>query len=64
MLEGNTAMGGLLVLLAVVWVLFVILASFTLNGILRSALYLYASDGSVPHNFDNKLAENAFSSRD
>ncbi len=59
-LEVIPLLGGLLIVLGVLGIFGVILAGFTLDGILTSALYLYAIDGKVPHNFDNKLATNAF----
>jgi hypothetical protein len=60
-LEVIPLLGGLLIALGILGIFGVILAGFTLDGILTSALYLYATDGKVPHNFDNQLATNAFS---
>ncbi len=59
-LELIPLLGGALISLGILWILGVVLAGFTLDGILTSALYLYATDGKVPHNFDNKLATKAF----
>lgn len=62
-LETSAALGALLILLGLLWFLGAILAGFTLDAILTSALYLYARDGQIPQNFDNRLAENAFTPR-
>ena len=46
--------------IGVVWILLVSLASSALSAILKAALYLYAADGKIPHNFDERLARSAF----
>ncbi len=56
----SAVLGGAFIALAVIWVFGVILAAATLDAILKAALYLYASDGKVPHNFDNEIARSAF----
>ena len=56
----SSAIGGLLVVLGAIWLLTAILAGSTLDSILKAALYLYASEGKVPHNFDDRIAKAAF----
>lgn len=63
MLDPLAPLGVLLIVLSILWFFAAILAGATLDGILTSALYLYARDGEVPKNFDNKLAQNAFTRR-
>ena len=54
------AVGALLIVAGVAWFILVVLAGATLDAILKAALYLYASDGHVPQNFDNDAARVAF----
>ena len=61
--ESNSAFGGLLIVAGAIWLFIAILAGATLDAILKAALYLYASEGKVPHNFDDRYARAAFASR-
>ncbi len=56
----SAVLGGAFIALGAVWAFGVILAAATMDAILKAALYLYASDGKIPHNFDNTIAETAF----
>ena len=47
---------------ALIWVVGSILVFATLDSILRAALYVYATEGRVPENFDNDLITGAFKS--
>ena len=62
-LGASSTIGGVLIVLGVIWLLTAILAGATLDAILKAALYLYASEGKVPHNFDDRYARAAFASR-
>lgn len=56
----SALVGGAFIALGAVWVFGVILAAATMDAILKAALYLYASDGKIPHNFSNEIAQRAF----
>jgi hypothetical protein len=56
----SPVLGGSVMALGFVWVFAAVLIGATLQAILTAALYLYASDGQVPRNFDNDLLKNAF----
>lgn len=60
LLSATPVLGGVLIVAAVFWLIAVALSGATLDAILKAALYLYASDGRVPHNFDNDAAQTAF----
>ena len=60
MASGATIAGALLVALGIGLIVTVSLISSALNSILLGALYLYASDGEVPQQFDRELFQNAF----
>lgn len=57
---GHAALGILAILVGLVIVLLVSLVSSALNSILVSALYLYATEGAAPRQFDNRQFRNAF----
>lgn len=59
----NAILGGALIALAVVWILAVSLVSAAVQSILLTALYLYASQGEAPPQFDATLLQNAFGSK-
>jgi hypothetical protein len=48
------------VVIAILWAVLVALVSSALNAIVLGALYLYASEGSVPAHFDNQFLRHAF----
>lgn len=49
--------------LGVLWILLVSLISTALNAIVIGAIYLYATDGEVPEQFDRDMLQNAFVGR-
>ncbi|MBV09452.1 DUF6159 family protein [Rubinisphaera sp.] len=53
-------LGGVLVACGVFSLILVSLITATLNSIIIAALYLYASEGEVPTEFDNRLLKQAF----
>lgn len=58
------ASGGVILLLLMVFVLWLFITSLlqsSLNSILKTLLYLYASEGSVPQNFNRELLEKMLS---
>lgn len=55
--------GGIAIGLGVLWILAVSLVSSAMNAVVIGALYLYASEGTVPEQFDANLLENAFRHR-
>jgi hypothetical protein len=56
----SPVLGGSVMALGFVWIFAAVVIGATLQAILTAALYLYASDGQVPRNFDNDLLRNAF----
>lgn len=56
----SPVLGGSVMALGVAGFFAAIVVTATLQAILTAALYLYAADGGVPHNFDNTLLKNAF----
>jgi hypothetical protein len=54
------AIGVVLAVVAVVWMLLVALVSTALNSIIQAALYVYAVDHKVPAHFDSGVLEHAF----
>lgn len=59
----NAVVGGVIIALAIVWILAVSLVSAAVQSILLTALYLYASQGQAPPQFDPTLLQNAFGSK-
>lgn len=55
--------GGLVIAVGVIWLIGVSLVSSAVNSILLTALYLYASEGKAPQQFDASLLRNAFAKR-
>jgi hypothetical protein len=62
-LSQSTALGILVVGLAAVYLLVVGLVDATLKGILLGALYLYATDGEVPAEFDRDVLAGSFTAK-
>jgi hypothetical protein len=62
-MAANAVLGGVLIALAIVWLLGVSLVSAAVQSILLTALYLYASQGQAPPQFDEALLQNAFGSK-
>jgi hypothetical protein len=60
LMAGSSVLGGSMMALGFVWIFAAVVIGATLQAILTAALYLYASDGQVPRNFDNDLLRNAF----
>ena len=61
--SGFVWLGILAIIVGAVSLLVVSLISSALNAIIIGALYLYASDGTVPQQFDNDLFRHAFSQK-
>ncbi|MCA9077238.1 MAG: hypothetical protein KDA93_19585 [Planctomycetaceae bacterium] len=57
---GQTALGGICIACGVLALIVVSLISSALNAIVVGALYLYASDGEVPQQFDARSLSHAF----
>jgi hypothetical protein len=57
---GHTALGILALVVGFVLLLLVSLISSAMNSIIIGALYLYASEGTVPRQFDDRLFRQAF----
>lgn len=53
-------LGGIGIAIGAILLLVIALVSSALHAIIVSALYLFATEGSVPAQFDNDLLENAF----
>lgn len=63
MTGGQTLLGGVLIVCAVLSLIVIALVSSALDSILIAGLYLYAAEGSVPSSFDNTLLSEAFTPR-
>ncbi len=61
--SGHAVLAGVGIGLGVVWILGVSLVSSAVQSILLTALYLYASEGTVPPQFDPALLKSAFGSK-
>ena len=57
---GNTILGVLGIVLGVLWILTISLVSSALQSIIVGALYLYASEGKIPQQFDDQIFRQAF----
>lgn len=60
MMEASPQIAVVLFGLGALWLIVVSMMSAAMQGILTSALYLYAADGKVPGNFDGELLKGAF----
>ncbi len=58
--SGQAVLGGIAIAIGVVAILLVSLISSAMNAIIVAALYLYAADGTVPQQFDDRLFRQAF----
>ncbi len=61
--SGEPALMALGIGLGVLWILLISLISTALNAIVIGAIYLYATDGEVPEQFDRDLLQSAFVAR-
>ncbi len=61
--SGQPVLGGLAIGLGILWILVVSLVSAAVQSILLTALYLYASEGTAPPQFDAALLQSAFGSK-
>jgi len=61
--SGHAALAGVGIGLGVVWIMGVSLVSSAVQSILLTALYLYASEGTAPPQFDAALLKSAFGSK-
>ena len=61
-MANNAVLGGILIGLGVIGLIFVSLCSTTLNSVILAALYLFAAEEVVPGGFDPKLLRTAFTS--
>lgn len=57
---GHTALGLIALVIGIIAVLIISLVSSALHAIVVGALYLYAAEGTVPRQFDNRLFRQAF----
>ena len=57
---GQAVLGGIILAIGIVALLLISLISSALNSIIVGALYLYAAEGSVPQQFDDRLFRQAF----
>jgi hypothetical protein len=60
MAAGHMALGLIALLIGIVAVLIISLISSALHAIIVGALYLFAAEGNVPRQFDNRLFRQAF----
>ncbi len=60
MMSVSPVIGGLLIALGVLWVLVVSLISSAVGSILLAALYIFASEGKMPDQYDSALIQRAF----
>ena len=56
-------LGGAIIAIGVVWIMGASLVSAAVQSILLTALYLYASEGTAPPQFDAALLQNAFGNK-
>lgn len=61
--SGLVVLAGTMIALGVLWILVVSLVSAAVQSILLTALYLYASEGTAPPQFDASLLQSAFGSK-
>lgn len=61
--SGNVVLAGVGIALGAVWIMVVSLVSSAVQSILLTALYLYASEGTAPPQFDAALLKSAFGSK-
>jgi membrane protein implicated in regulation of membrane protease activity len=61
--SGQPVLAGVGFAIGVVWILGVSLVSSAVQSILLTALYLYASEGTAPPQFDAALLRSAFGSK-
>jgi len=61
--SGQPLLAGIAIGLGVIWILAVSLVSAAVQSILLTALYLYASEGKAPPQFDAALLQSAFGSK-
>jgi membrane protein implicated in regulation of membrane protease activity len=60
---GQAIVAGIGIAAGVVWILGVSLVSSAVQSILLTALYLYASEGTAPPQFDTALLQRAFDNK-
>jgi len=60
---GDPVIGGLGLVLGVVWMGLMVLVSMTLDSITNAVLYVYARTGQSPDGFDDQLLEMAFAGK-
>jgi len=61
--SGNAVLAGVGFVVGIVWIMGVSLVSSAVQSILLTALYLYASEGKAPPQFDAALLQGAFASK-
>jgi hypothetical protein len=61
--KGMVSLGVALIACGILLVLLVSLVSSALNSIIVGALYLYAAEGTVPQQFDDRLFQHAFAEK-
>ena len=59
----SPVLGGILIGLGVLWILFVSLVSSALGSILLAALYIYAAEGKMPQHYDPNMIKGAFATK-
>ena len=63
LMSASPLLGGILVGIGILWVLFVSLVSSALGSIMLAALYIYAAEGKMPQHYKPNLIEGAFSTK-
>jgi len=61
--SGSVVLAGVGIVLGIVWIVGVSLVASAVQSILLAALYLYASEGTAPPQFDESLLRGAFGSK-
>jgi hypothetical protein len=62
-MTANAILGGTIIAIGVLWIMGASLVSAAVQSILLTALYLYASEGTAPPQFDAALLQSAFGSK-
>ena len=63
LLSSSAVLGGMLIALGALWILFVSLISSALSSILLAALYIYAAEGKMPSHYDSDMIQGAFANK-
>ena len=61
--SASPVLGGILIGIGVLWILFVSLVSSALGSIILAALYIYAAEEKMPQHFDSGMIKGAFATK-